>query len=141
MSILQKSSTKDMALLHKSPNNNTLLFKNALHITLLQKTMCRTLEYQNEGKHIERRRDVTYQKHVSFANDMALLQKTMCHTLEYQNEGKYIHILQNNTLVHPVVIRPLDQGARGPKSEISSMWKKQVSLAKEPCTRMAVLRM
>jgi len=73
MSILQKSSTKDMALLHKSPNNNMLLLKRALHITLLQKTMCRTLEYQNEGKHIERRLDVTYQKHVSFANYMALL--------------------------------------------------------------------
>jgi len=59
----------------------------------------------------------------------------MCHTLEYQEEGKYIYILQNNTLVQPVIIQPLDQGARGPRSKVLSMWKKNVSLAKDSCKR------
>ena len=40
------------------------------HATLLQKTKCRTLEFLNEGKHIECRRDVTYQKHVYFAKEL-----------------------------------------------------------------------
>ena len=64
-----------MALLHKSPNNNTLLFKRALHITLLQKTMCRTLEYQNEGKHIFAKEPYTNMAVLWICN-MCLLQKS-----------------------------------------------------------------